>query len=167
MPPSVAHPKRRHMKINTTHRQQSIPAPLERVFSFFCEARNLGRITPPELRFKLLGQSHLQLRAGTLIDYELAWHGILIRWRSRIEEWRPPTRFIDVQLNGPYRFWRHTHSFEARDGGTLMRDTVEFAVPFGALGDSCVGWLVQRDVDRTFDYRAQQISLLFPAEHIA
>ena len=155
------------MKINTIHRQQWISASLEKAFSFFCEARNLDRITPPELRFKLLGQSHLELRAGTLIDYELAWHGLPMRWRSRIEEWRPPTLFIDVQLKGPYRFWRHTHSFEARDGGTLMRDTIEFAVPFGALGDLCAGWLVRRDVDLIFDYRAQQISLLFPAEHIA
>ncbi|SPE31053.1 Cyclase/dehydrase [Acidobacteriia bacterium SbA2] len=155
------------MKTHTIHRPQWISAPLEKVFSFFCEARNLDRITPPELRFKLLGQSHLELRAGTLIDYELAWHGLPMRWRSRIEEWRPPTLFIDVQLKGPYRFWRHTHSFEARDGGTLMRDTVEFAVPFGALGDLYVGWLARRDVDRIFDYRAQQISLLFPAERVA
>jgi ligand-binding SRPBCC domain-containing protein len=153
--------------VNTIHRQQWISAPLEEVFSFFCEARNLNRITPPELRFKLLGQSHLELRAGTLIDYELAWHGLPMRWRSRIEEWRPPTLFIDVQLKGPYRFWRHTHSFEARERGTLMRDTVEFAVPFGAFGELCVGWLVRRDVDRIFDYRAQQIPLLFPAEHTA
>jgi ligand-binding SRPBCC domain-containing protein len=155
------------MKINTIQRQQWISAPLEQVFSFFCEARNLDRITPPELRFKLLAQSHLELLAGTLIDYELAWHGLPMRWTSCIEEWCPPTLFIDVQRKGPYRFWRHTHSFEARDGGTLMRDTIEFAVPFGGVGDLCAGWLVRRDVDRIFDYRAQQISLLFPAEHIA
>jgi ligand-binding SRPBCC domain-containing protein len=155
------------MKINTIHRQQWISAALEQVFSFFCVARNLDLITPPELRFKLLGQSHFELRAGTLIDYELAWHGLPMRWRSRIEDWRPPALFIDVQRKGPYRLWRHTHSFEARDVGTLMRDTVEFEVPFGGVGDLCAGWLVRRDVDRIFDYRAQQISLLFPAEHIA
>ena len=155
------------MKTHIILRQQSVSAPLGKVFSFFCEARNLGRITPPQLCFKLLGQSHVQLQAGTLIDYNLAWHGLPMRWTSRIEEWRPPTLFIDVQLKGPYRFWRHTHSFEARDGGTLMRDTVEFAVPFGAWGDLCVGWLVRRDVDRIFDYRARQISLLFPAERVA
>jgi DAACS family dicarboxylate/amino acid:cation (Na+ or H+) symporter len=47
--------------------------------------------------------------------------------------------------------------------GTALFD----AVPFGALGDLCVGWMVRRDVDRIFDFREKQISLLFPAEHIA
>ena len=153
--------------VYTIHRRQWIFGPLEKVFSFFCEARNLDRITPPQLRFKLLGQSHLELRAGTSIDSELAWHGLTLRWTSRIDEWRPLTLFIDVQLKCPYRFWRHTHSFEADDGATLMRDTVEFAVPFGGWGDLCVGWLVERDVGRIFDYRAQQVFLLFPAGPIA
>jgi hypothetical protein len=148
------------------HREQWVPASLPEVFSFFSEARNLDRITPPWLHFKLLGQTDPRLRAGTLINYKLAWYGIPLNWTTRIEEWCPPTRFIDIQLKGPYRFWRHTHAFEPRDGGTLIKDTVHYAVPMGALGYLCAGWLVRRDVTRIFDYRAKQIPSMFNEESV-
>ena len=152
------------MKIRTFHREQRIPAPLPEVFSFFSEARNLDRITPPWLHFKVLNQTDRGLKAGTLIDYELAWHGIPMRWTTLIQEWCPPTKFVDLQLKGPYCLWHHTHSFETCDGGTLIKDTVQYAVPAGMLGDLFAGWLVRRDVERIFDYRAKQIPAMFEGQ---
>ena len=74
--------------------------------------------------------------AGALIEYRLALHGLPISWLTRIEAWEPGVRFVDAQLTGPYRLWHHTHEF-APDGagGTLMRDTVRYALPFGPLGE--------------------------------
>ena len=154
------------MKVSTFHREQRIPAPLLEVFSFFSEARNPDRITPPWLHFKVLNQTDRELKTGTLIHYELAWHGIPMRWTTRIEEWRPPMRFVDIQLKGPYRLWRHTHSFEACDGGTLIKDTVQYAVPAGVLGALFARWLVRRDVERIFEYRAKQIGAIFKARSL-
>jgi ligand-binding SRPBCC domain-containing protein len=153
-------------KIRTLHGEQRIPAALPEVFSFFSEARNLDRITQPWLDFRVLEQSDRELRAGTLIYYQLGWHGIPLRWTTRIEEWCPPTRFVDTQLKGPYRLWHHTHSFEACDGGTLIGDTVQYAVPAGVLGDFFGGWMVRRDVERIFDYRAKQICAIFKAHSL-
>ena len=148
------------------YREQWIPASLPAVFSFFSEARNLDRITSPWLHFKVLGQSDPELRAGSLIRYKLVWYGIPLSWTALIEEWCPPARFIDIQLKGPYRFWRHTHAFEPHDGGTLIKDTVHYAVPLGAVGDFCAGWLVRHDVRRIFDYRETQISVMFNKESV-
>ena len=36
-------------------------------------------------------------------------------WRTRINAWQPPHRFVDEQLRGPDRLGRHEHTFEARD----------------------------------------------------
>jgi len=151
------------MRVKTLHREQWIPKPVAEVFSFFCEAGNLDRITPLWLNFRVLRQTERELRVGTCIFYKLAWHSVPLAWTSRIEEWRPPTRFVDLQIKGPYKLWRHTHRFEDRDGGTLMADTVRYALPFGALGDLCAGWLVRRDVERIFDYRAKAISAILGA----
>lgn len=154
------------MNARTLLREQWIPAPLPEVFTFFSEAGNLDHITPPWLHFSILKQTERELKAGTLIYYKLTWHGFPIAWTSRIEEWRPPKLFVDVQVKGPYRLWHHTHSFEAYDGGTLIRDAVRYAVPMSALGAFCAGRLVRRDVERIFDYRAQKISMLFAAERV-
>ncbi len=137
---------------------------MREVFTFFSEARNLDRITPPWLHFKVLGQTDRELKAGSLIYYKLAWHGFPLAWTTQIEEWYPPILFAEVQLKGPYRLWHHIHSFEACEGGTLIRDMVRYAVPMGALGDFFAGWLVGYDVNRIFDYRAKRISAMFAGD---
>jgi ligand-binding SRPBCC domain-containing protein len=154
------------MKVRALHREQTIPVPLAQVFSFFSEARNLDRITPPWLHFQVLDQTDRAIRAGALIHYRLAWHGLPMTWTTLIEEWCPPIKFVDVQLKGPYRLWHHTHSFEACAGGTLIKDTLQYAVPAGVLGDLFAGWLVRRDVERIFDYRAKQIPAMFEGQPV-
>jgi ligand-binding SRPBCC domain-containing protein len=124
------------------------------VFAFFGEARNLEAITPPWLRFEVLTPAPIAMRAGTLIDYRIRVHGFPIRWRTEITEWQPPHRFTDVQLRGPYTLWHHTHTFTARDGGTLCGDHVRYRPRGGAW----VNWLfVRRDVERIFQYREQRL----------
>jgi ligand-binding SRPBCC domain-containing protein len=77
---------------------------------------------------------------------------------TEIESWNPPTEFIDVQARGPYRFWHHTHSFQSVPGGTLMRDSVRYALPFGLLGRYAHARLVKSDLMAIFDYRAWKVS---------
>jgi uncharacterized protein len=155
------------MQTQTLQREQWLPRPLAEVFEFFCEARNLDRITPPWLRFRVLRQTGYEISAGTLIHYKLAWHGMPVGWTSRIEEWRPPFRFVDVQLKGPYRLWHHTHNFEPLNGGTLISDSVRYAVPYGLLGEFCAGWLVRRDVEEIFDYRSRAIAAIFSEDPVS
>lgn len=137
--------------------EQWLPRPREEIFSFFSEARNLEAITPPWLNFEVLTPSPIVMRAGALIDYRIRVHGIPIRWRTEITEWSPPQRFVDVQLRGPYTLWHHTHTFEARDGGTLCRDEVRYHPRGGAL----MNWLfVRRDVESIFAFRRGKLAAL-------
>jgi ligand-binding SRPBCC domain-containing protein len=132
------------------------------VFEFFSDARNLERITPPHLKFNVLDVSTNELREGTLIDYALRLHGLPIRWQSRIEDWKPNDRFVDVQTRGPYALWQHRHEFEPHEGGTIVRDRVRYRMPLGALGDLVAGSFVRSDLRRIFDYRRVQMMSLFP-----
>ncbi len=147
-------------KKHSLYREQWIHASLAEVFAFFSDAANLDRITPPWLHFRILHAPE-KIGAGVLIQYQLAWHGIPMRWTTRIEEWQPPHKFVDYQLRGPYRLWHHTHTFEERDGRTLMGDELQYAIPLGAMGDFFAGWRVRLDVERIFDYRAEQICAIF------
>jgi ligand-binding SRPBCC domain-containing protein len=138
-------------------REQWFPRPLEEVFAFFADARNLETITPPWLGFEVLTPDPIEMRPGTLLDYRLRLHGLPLRWRTEISLWQPPRRFVDEQRRGPYREWVHEHTFEAADGGTLVGDHVSYRVPGGRLVHELV---VRRDVARIFDFRRDRLAVL-------
>lgn len=146
------------MKVHEFQSELWLPLPPDELFSFFADAANLEAITPPWLHFQILTPTPIAMRQEALIDYRLRVHGIPMRWRTRINAWEPPHRFVDEQIRGPYRWWTHEHSFEARDGGTLARDRVCYAVPFDFITHR---WLVRPDVERIFLYRKEALNQRF------
>lgn len=144
---------------HTLVRRQRLELPIEQAFEFYAQARNLEAITPPWLGFRVTTPGPIAMREGALIEYRLALHGIPVRWRTRIETWEPPVRFVDAQLRGPYALWMHTHTFEA-DGpdAVVIGDNVRYALPFGPLGAIAHAAFVRRDLERIFDYRAQAVA---------
>jgi ligand-binding SRPBCC domain-containing protein len=111
--------------------------PVSEVFSFCADAGNLDVITPPWLRFQILTPRPMAMRVGAQIDYRLRLRGLPLRWQSEITVWQPPHRFVDEQRRGPYRAWRHEHTFTAQDGGTLVGDRVRYAVLGGRWLTGC------------------------------
>jgi ligand-binding SRPBCC domain-containing protein len=147
------------VRIHLLEREQLLPHPVAEVFPFFADARNLERLTPALLRFRVLTPGAIEMKAGALIEYRLRLHGVRVDWLTRIEEWEPGVRFVDMQLAGPYRLWHHTHSFEAVGEETLMRDTVRYALPAWPAGELAHP-LVRRDLAAIFDFRRDAVSRL-------
>jgi len=143
-------------------RSTNVPRSIEETFAFFSDARNLERLTPPSLHFKFIAEPPTPLFPGARIDYSLRLYGVPIRWRTRIEQWGPPHRFSDAQERGPYASWIHTHTFE-RNGRdcTMMRDFVEYELPFGPLGAIAKHLFVARQLRAIFDYRAVRMAEIF------
>ena len=84
-----------------------------------------------------------------------------MRWRTRIVEWQPGRRFVDVQERGPYALWEHIHTFEDTGAGVLVHDDVRYALPLGALG-SLAHPVVRAALGRIFDYRYEVLANRFP-----
>ncbi len=114
------------MKTRMLDAEMWLPLEVQTVFAFFSDARNLEALTPPWVRFNILTPGPIVLAQGTIIDYQLRIHYVPMRWRSEITLWDPPRRFADEQLSGPYKVWVHRHDFEQRDGGTWVRDHVNY-----------------------------------------
>jgi ligand-binding SRPBCC domain-containing protein len=146
-------------RVHVLARNQRLAVPIERAFAFYCEARNLEAITPPWLGFSVATPEPIEMRAGAQIDYRLKLHGLPVRWRTRIETWEPPLRFVDVQLHGPYALWEHTHTFQPLgDHGVVIGDSVRYALAPWPLGELAHAAFVKPDLDRIFEYRARAVA---------
>lgn len=141
-----------------------LPHAPEYVFEFFSDAHNLEAITPPMLKFNVLTPPPIVMAEGTLIDYKLKVRGVPLRWTSRITAWDPPHRFVDEQVRGPYKLWRHEHTFTPYEGGTLARDRVDFLSRGWLLAPLLHRLLVNRDVQAIFDYRTTALRERFASE---
>lgn len=133
--------------------KQFINKPISEVFSFFAEAKNLEKITPEFLNFRILKMNTPEIQKNSLIDYQLKLHGIPLKWKTLISEFIPNERFIDEQLKGPYTKWVHTHTFQEKDGGTLIKDHVVYKIPLGIIGKTLLGNYIRNDITKIFNYR--------------
>jgi len=147
-------------------RSQLVPLSVEDAFAFFADAYNLEALTPPWLRFRIITPRPIPMEKGATIEYVLTTHRLPVRWRTEIVEWEPGRRFVDRQVDGPFRLWEHTHTFEERHDGTLIRDTVLYRMPYGALGAIAHRFVVARDLERIFDYRRDAVGRLLGGRRV-
>jgi len=138
--------------------QMSVDLPIDEVFSFFANANELERITPPWLNFVVLTPPPIEMKEGLLLDYRLQLHKIPIKWRTEICVWEPPFRFVDQQLKGPYKRWYHEHTFEEVDGKTIVQDNVHY-IPRG--GKLIHRWMVKPDLEKIFLFRHDKLTEIF------
>ncbi|MEV8440925.1 SRPBCC family protein [Actinosynnema sp. NPDC051121] len=113
----------------------AVAAPPERVFDVSLDVEvHTGSMAASGER-AVGGVTSGRLRAGDTVTWQARHFGVRWRMTSRISAYDPPLHFVDEQVRGPFRRWRHAHHFEPDGrGGTLMRDVVDFAAPLGPLG---------------------------------
>jgi ligand-binding SRPBCC domain-containing protein len=149
-----------------THRLKTsvtVPLAIDETFRFFADASNLEKITPPELCFQILTPQPIVVAEGRVIDYQLRLYGLPIGWRAKITNWNPPYRFVDEQIQGPYKLWVHVHRFYEQNGTTEIVDEVWYQLPSWPLGEIAYP-LVAAQLKRIFRFRKQAILEALPGE---
>lgn len=141
--------------------QQFVEAPRSQVFDFFSQAENLEKLTPEFLNFKITHKSTEKIEKGSEIEYQLKVHGVPLKWKTLIEEFKAPEHFVDTALKSPYQTWHHTHIFEDLGHGTLITDRVIYKLPVGYAGWLVGGAFVKGDLNAIFDFRRAQVAETF------
>jgi len=153
------------MKLHRLDYRQTLPTTPEIAWEFFSAPGNLARITPPWLDFRVISDPPPDIYPGLLIIYRISpLPGITSNWISVITRVERPRCFVDEQSKGPYRLWRHRHDFEAVEGGVLMTDHVEYALPFGLFGNLAHRPIVRPRLEKIFAYRRKALEDIF-GEH--
>jgi len=74
------------------------------------------------------------IEMGQDVTWEARHFGLRLRLTSRITAYQRPSYFQDAMVAGPFAVFVHDHHFLAEQGGTTMRDEVEFRSPLGFIG---------------------------------
>ncbi|MFG1683203.1 cyclase [Nonomuraea sp. NPDC049269] len=91
-----------------------------------------------------------QLSLGDQVTWRARHFGFTWHLTSTISAYNSPSYFVDEQVDGPFRHWRHAHTFESTHDGdsgieaTLMKDIVDFAAPAGPLGTAVDALVLRR-----------------------
>jgi ligand-binding SRPBCC domain-containing protein len=141
---------------------QWVDVPIDKVWDFFSQPKNLLKITPPEMNMKVVEESERALYAGMIIRYQVSpILGIPLSWTSAITAVKEGSYFIDEMLEGPFKVWHHQHLFEEKDGGTNIIDELHYRVPLEPLGKLFHGLLVKNQLKNMFAHREQVTKNLF------
>jgi ligand-binding SRPBCC domain-containing protein len=142
---------------------QLIPAPLQEVWDFMSSPRNLSRITPPAMGFKITNEPIAEkMYAGQIIAYKVSpVLGIPMNWVTEITHVKELEYFVDEQRIGPYSMWHHQHSLKEIAGGVQMEDIVSYEPPFGFLGSIANTLFIKNQLDAIFSFRTQAVDKIF------
>jgi ligand-binding SRPBCC domain-containing protein len=153
---------------------QHLPYPLETVFAFFADPDNLPRLMPDWQRARIDSAIFMppappatlfpgwdKVKAGngtrlTITIRPVPFSPIRVPWDARIEDFRWLEGFCDVQLKGPFKYWRHCHTLKATDTGTLLHDAVEYEPPLGPLGAIANTLFLRKGLAATFRFRHER-----------
>ncbi|HUP17656.1 MAG TPA: SRPBCC family protein [Acidimicrobiia bacterium] len=118
-----------------------VPAPSELVFDLSRSIDTHSASMSRSAERAVAGVTAGHIGLGEDVTWQARHFGIPFRMTSRITDMDRPIRFVDEQVTGPFKAWRHVHLFETEADGTRMIDRIDYEAPFGILG---------RAIDRLF-----------------
>ena len=140
---------------------QHITAPMDKVWPFFANPKNLALLTPSDMKFRILDQLPDEIENGLVVRFKVNVLGIPVNWTSLIQRTTEPGYFNDLQVEGPFNFWYHQHYFKEVEGGVEVKDRLYYLPPFGFIGKLFHPLIVKRKLIETFEYRYHKINELF------
>ncbi|MCU0647676.1 MAG: TIGR01777 family oxidoreductase [Gemmatimonadaceae bacterium] len=143
------------MPERTFSRELRVPVSVNVLWAWHERPGAFERLSPPWDRVRVVERSG-GLTDGSRVVLDV-WPGpspVPTRWVMMHRDYRHGAQFRDVMQSGPFALWDHVHAMRA-DGAnaSVLTDTIRYALPLGALGDTAGGWYAASTLDRVFRYR--------------
>lgn len=148
---------------------QQLNCDLETAWEFFSSPHNLSKITPKEMNFVVKSNiKEDEIYEGMEIAYTVSpVLSIPMKWKTIITKVDFQKSFTDFQEKGPYKLWNHQHVFIPNEQGVLMKDTVDYELPFGVLGTIAHKVFVKKKLESIFDFRYNVLEERFNNKKVA
>ena len=147
----------------TLYAKQKVDKEIDFLWDFFSKPRNLNKLTPEDVQFKIISGKSDDFYEGKIISYKIKpFKLVTLNWITEISQVKEGSYFIDNQISGPYKMWHHEHHFKSNaDGTTEIIDKVKYKVPFYILGRLMHKIFIRRKLLDIFMFRQKQINDLF------
>lgn len=141
------------MSHTTFVKRSRINVPAEEVFRWHTRPGALERLIPPWTTVEVLERTG-GVEDGSRVVMRMPVGPTRVRWVAEHRDYVDGAQFRDVQIEGPFSFWEHTHRVDA-DGARAcyLEDRVEYELPYGAAGSLLGGGFVHDMLERMFTYR--------------
>jgi len=160
--------------------EQWVPYSVERVFAFFSDPRNLPRLMPrwqdARIDSMQITSPEAPAPAGAadrgsriLLSFRpVPLSPVRLRWLAQIDDFVRNQRFCDLQVTGPFGYWRHCHLVTAEAHGdvqgTRITDVVDYEWPVGPLSPLLDLFGGRLQIRRIFRYRQRQTERLLAVQ---
>lgn len=112
----------------------TINAPIQVVFDYSRNIDTHQQSTSKSKEVAIAGTTSGLINKGETVTWRGKHFGFFLQHQSIISEMKPHTYFIDEQLKGHFKTFKHQHFFEEINGQTIMKDVMEYETPFGVFG---------------------------------
>ena len=149
------------MKFSYFERQQALNTNITQAWDFISNPKNLNKITPKSLNFKIISNPPEKIYSGLMIEYKIGIiPGFSHRWLTKITDVEERKSFIDAQKVGPYKIWSHKHSLKETTNGVLMRDQIYYMLPLQPFS-LIISSINKKRLKTIFDYRKKKLNEIF------
>jgi ligand-binding SRPBCC domain-containing protein len=153
---------KKHSGIYTLEARQWLPIDVKTAWPFFSTPKNLSRITPEHMGFRITSDLADDMYVGQIITYSVGvLPGIRMNWVTEITHVDEGRFFVDEQRFGPYSMWHHEHWFKEENGGVSMLDRVSYKLPLGPFGQ-LMHPFIEQQLRGIFGFRIQELEKIFP-----
>jgi ligand-binding SRPBCC domain-containing protein len=166
---------------------QWVPFPVELVFAFLANPSNLPHLMPPARKARIEdlriqpppprpvavepSRRFRSVSAGMGSEILLSfcpvrWIPQRMSWLATIVEFEWNSHFVDEQVRGPFKTFRHRHVVRAEERenveGTAVVDEIEYELPGGPAGRLAKG-IVRAQMKKVFGFRRQRLPEILAA----
>ncbi|RAP23966.1 TIGR01777 family protein [Candidatus Marinamargulisbacteria bacterium SCGC AG-343-K17] len=130
----------------------TVLAPAEFIYDWHTREGAFERLTPPWENVEMLGfDGAFEHRS---VHLKVKRFGVPLYWTSHHKEVIPGRQFVDEQVKGPFKYWRHAHVFQPlADDRTKLMDDIEFKLPLSLISHLVGGKPIKKDIARLLMYR--------------
>ena len=126
----------------------------EDLYAFHARPGGLQRLLPPWENTTVISDS-TGITPGSRARVKIHTGPLSFNFEALHVEEQPGTMFRDIQERGPFAHWSHTHLFHECNGGSILEDRIDYALPAHRILPALIKRKIENKLTRLFRHRQQ------------